>query len=67
MKGATEAVKEAKTEQATKEKEDKPSAPVVIESEGNKPIVGPIEIKQDTGVKKAEKAEPKQKAQKEET
>ena len=52
MKGATEAVKEAKHEELTKE--DKPSAPVIIDSEGNKPIVGPIEIKQDTGVKKAE-------------
>ena len=43
MKGAAEAVKEAKHEELTKE--DKPSAPVVIYSEGNKPIVGPIEIK----------------------
>ena len=63
MKGATEAVKEAKQEQAVKEIEKPTTAAVIIDSEGNKPINGPVEIKQDSGVKKVE---PKQNKQKEE-
>jgi len=43
MKGATEAVKEAKTQEVAKE--EKPAAAVVIDSEGNKPITGPVEHK----------------------
>jgi 2,3-bisphosphoglycerate-independent phosphoglycerate mutase len=43
MKGATEAVKEAKKEESVIE--EKPAAAVIIDSEGNKPITGPTEIK----------------------
>lgn len=43
MKGATEAVKQAKNEKVTQE--EKPAAAVIIDSEGNKPITGPVEFK----------------------
>ena len=65
MKGAKEAVKTAKNEQKSeKDKEEKPVAAVIVESEGNKPITGPVEFKIDTGIPKSDPKKQLEKAEK---